>query len=204
MQTLINSLYLVVKWTFNQETEKNHYFVLVELTTSFPVRVFHSLLNGIVIYVVMNAMKRKGHLLQFSDVFQFFKKLSKKVFFSLLISDVIISSPLSVTQALLRKDIGMTIIYYAFGFFLNWIFGFSPILILEDPSLSIPSVFVWSVHSAFSTHYFTNVLVCSSMVYLGGPLIFFTPLFIIFQLITFYDIFGFSSASEVHLSTETN
>ena len=91
-----------------------------------------------------------------------------------------------------------------FVFLIHWIFGFSPILILEDPSLSIPSVFVWSVHCSFSTGNFANVFVCSLIVYTGAPLILLTQLIIIFQLITFYDIFGFSSASEVHLTTELN
>ena len=127
MQTLINSLYLVVKWTLDPNSEKNHYFILVELTTSFPIRIFHSLLNGIVIYVVMKAMKRRGHILQFSDVFQFFKNISKKTFFSLLFSDIIISSPMSVAQVLFQKDLSMTVIYYAFVCFLNsldfWFFS---------------------------------------------------------------------------------
>ena len=202
IETFVNATLLVVKWYFDKECETNQFMILVELASSLPVRITHSILNAGVIYIVMNAMKRKGHLIDFIDARLFLKKLTNKVFFGLLLSDVVISSPLAVSQVLKQKDSILSLVYYIFGFFLNWLFGFTPILILEDSALSITTTFVWCTHSAFSPQFFNTIFINNLLVYCGAPLIVIVPFLIIFQLITFYDIFGFSSASEVHLATE--
>ena len=201
VEVLLNSFFLIGKWLIDGRPNETNSQIAVDLTASFIVRALHALLINSVYFVVMNLIKRKGHDLHLNDAKLFIQSFKNRDFLALFLSDVLISSPYAVMQALLPNDPILSIIYYELGFFLNWLFGLVHILILEDNSIPITTVFVWCVHSTFSPQTFLSVLVCHLVVFATAPLILFTPVCIVFQIITFYEIFGFSSAAEVHLST---
>ena len=202
VETLGNAGLLIVRWYVEQVTETpNSYFVLIELTADLPVRILHSLLNMILLHVLMNTVKRRGHVLCLSDLMDIQKFTNFKLVFSMIISDIMLSSPFAVAQALYKKDIILALIYLAFGFFMNWIFGLAPILMMEDQSISFLTAHIWSAHSSFQTS-MSSVFLCNFFIFVLTPFVIFTPLNLILQLLTFYEIFGFFSASEVHFTID--
>lgn len=203
-EILGNAALLIFQWTIDQETPKSNYLVLIQLTASFPARIFHSILNVIVLYILMNAIKRRGHAILLSEIMGILKIFSKKLFFSMVLSDIILSSPLTVAQTLIQKDLVLSLIYLVFAFFLNWLFGLAQILLIEDQNIPIITAHIWSASAAFQPSTFSSIALSSIAIFLGTPLIFLTPILLILQLLTFYEIFGYASPSEVHLTTEEN
>ena len=202
LQTLGNAALLILRWYVENITETpNSYFVLIQLTADLPVRIFHSLLNMLVLHVLMKTVKRRGHVLCLSDLIDVSCLLKPKLILSMILSDILLSSPFAIAQVLFEKDVILALIYLAFGFFLNWIFGLAPILMMEDPNISILTAHIWSAHSSFHTS-MSSVFLCTLFIFILTPFVIFTPLNLILQLLTFYEIFGFYSASEVHFTIE--
>ena len=98
----------------------------------------------------------------------------------------------------IRSGMGSDI--YVFGFFLNWLFGNAQFLLFEDPQLSIGYCFIWSAAASFSPKYFSVILISYLFVFFTSPLIITTPLLIVLQALTFFEVFGYSSPSEVQFS----
>lgn len=204
LQTLGNSALLYAKWSIDKDVPKNNFIVLVQITSSIPIRILHSLLNLAVLYIVMCAIKRRGHDLVLSDVLQLKDILSLKLVAVCVVYDIMLSSPLSIAQALFHKDLVLSLIYFAFGFFLNWLFGLAIFLIVEDQSLSSVTVFVWSASAALSGSTFLSIAATSLFSLFVTPFVILTPILLVLQVLTFYETFGFFSAAEVHLAAEGN
>lgn len=203
-EILGNSTILVFMWTIHQNPPKTNYHILIQLTTSIPVRVFHSILGMSVLYVLMNALKRRGHSIQLTDLTGIFKIFSKKLILAMVFSDIILSSPLTVAQTLVQKDLVLALIYFVFAFFLNWLFGLAQILLIEDQNISLVTAHIWSACAALQPSTFVSVALASFTIFIGTPFIFLTPVLLVLQLLTFYEIFGYASPAEVHLTTEEN
>lgn len=203
-EILGNAALLIFQWTVNQDSPKTNYQVLIQLTASLPVRIFHAILNMVILYVLMNAIKRKGHTILLSDLTAVLKIFSPKLFISMVFSDIVLSSPLTVAQTLVQKDIVLALIYLVFAFFLNWLFGLAQFLLIEDHNIPLITAHIWSASAALQPSTFSSVALSSIAVFAGTPLIFLTPILLVLQLLTFYEIFGYASPAEVHLATEEN
>lgn len=204
LQTLGNSALLYAKWSIDKDVPKNNFLVLVQITASVPMRILHSLLNMMVLYIVMCSIKRRGHELILADIISLKDIISFKLILVCIVYDIILSSPLSVAQALVHKDIVLSLIYFAFGFVLNWLFGFAIFLVIEDQEIPTVTVFIWSAAAALSGSTFSSIATTSLFSLVATPLIILTPLLLVLQVLTFYETFGFFSPAEVHLATEGN
>ena len=202
IETIGNAALLVLQWSFDKDSPKTNHLILVQITANWPIKIWRSLLNSFVLYIVLSAIKRKGNILNLTDIFNLKLIFTKKTLFLMFISDIILSSPLSISQALISSDIVWAIIYLIVGFILNWIFGMSQILLFEDFNLPISFYFIWSASVTFSSTYFSSIFFSYLFIFISTPLIITTPLLLVLQIITFFDIFGFSSPDEVHLTSK--
>jgi hypothetical protein len=197
-ETMGNAGLLLVQWAIDTDSPRDGRLLLVQLTASWPVRVWVSLLNSLVLYVVLQALKRRGNELSLSDIFGMRTVMSWKIFVSMFISDVILSSPLEIAQTLLESDLAWAAIYVLFGFVLNWLFGMTQVLIFEDPNLSIVSCFVWSAAMALDAATFCPVIIACAFIFVATPLVITAPVLIVLQLLTFFEVFGYRSPAEVY------
>lgn len=203
-QTIGNAGLLVLQWTIDKDSPRTSYLILVQLTANWPVRLWRALLNCCVLHVVLQALKRRGNELILSDVLGVRAIMSWKLLIAIFLTDMVLSSPLAISQALLYTDLVWAVIYMIFGFILNWLFGMTQILLFEDPSLSIGSCFVWSAAAALSPYAFSCVLMSCLFIFVTMPLVVTTPFLLVLQLLTFFEVFGFSSPVEVHYTVEAN
>jgi hypothetical protein len=112
------------------------------------------------------------------------------MFVAMFINDIVLASPVTIAQALLASDFVWSVIYFVFGFLLNWLFRFGQWLLLEDQSLSIMSCFVWSAATALNPATFSMVLVFCLLVFFVTPLIVTTPFVLVLQVLVFFELFG--------------
>ena len=201
-QTIGNAGLLVFQWTLDKDTPRTSYLILVQLTANWPVRLWRSLLNTCVLNVVLQGLKRRGNEILLSDILGVRAIMSWKLFFSMFLTDMVLSSPLAISQALLSSDFVWAVIYMIFGFLLNWLFGMTQVLLFEDPSLSIGSCFVWSAAAALSPYAFSVILGSCLFIFVTMPFVVTTPFLLVLQLLTFFEVFGFSSPAEVHYTVD--
>jgi hypothetical protein len=114
------------------------------------------------------------------------------------VTDIVLASPIAIAQALLATDVIWAAVYLVFGFLLNWLFGMVQVLLFEDSELSIGTCFVWSAAVSLSPSLFSVIFFSCLFVFLMTPLVVTTPFLIVFQLLTFFEAFGYSSPAEVH------
>ena len=203
-ETVGNAGLLVFQWTLNKDAPRSSYLILVQLTANWPIRIWRSILNTCVLNVVLNAMKRRGNEILLSDIMGIRSIMTWRIFLSMFITDIVLASPMAIAQALLSSDLVWAVIYMIFGFLLNWIFGNAQILLFEDPNLSFGSCFVWSAAASLSPNSFSVILISYIFVFFTTPLIITTPVLLFLQMLTFFEIFGYSSPTEVHYTTQIN
>ncbi|OHT16811.1 hypothetical protein TRFO_12885 [Tritrichomonas foetus] len=201
-ETVGNAGLLVFQWTLNKDAPRSSYLILVQLTANWPIRIWRSILNTCVLNVVLLAMKRRGNEIILSDIMGIRNIMSWRIFFSMFLTDIVLASPMAIAQALMQSDLVWAVIYMIFGFLLNWLFGNAQILLFEDSSLSFGSCFIWSAAAALSPNTFTVILISYIFVFFTTPLIVTTPLLLVLQMLTFFEVFGYSSPSEVHYTTQ--
>jgi hypothetical protein len=195
----------MVQWTIEKDAPRNGYAILVQLAANWPIRLWRSILNGCVLHVVLQGLKRRRNEIVVMDLMGIRNVMTWKIFVSLFISDVILASPMTIAQALFSTDSVWAVIYLIFGFLLNWLFGFAQVLLFEDPALTPMSCFVWSAAAALDPAVFVDVLISCLCVFLLAPLIVMTPFLFILQLLTFFDVFGYRSPAEIyHTPTAEN
>ncbi|KAK8886708.1 hypothetical protein M9Y10_042175 [Tritrichomonas musculus] len=195
-----NAGLLVFQWTLDKDSPISSYLILVQLTANWPIRIWRSILNTCVLNVVICCMKSRGNELVLSDIMGIRNIMTWRIFLSMFLTDIILASPVAIAQALLSSDLVWAVIYMFFGFFLNWLFGNAQFLLFEDPQLSIGYCFIWSAAASFSPKYFSVILISYLFVFFTSPLIITTPLLIVLQALTFFEVFGYSSPSEVQFS----
>jgi len=203
-ETIGNAALLVFQWTIDKDSPKTNYLILVQLTANWPVRLWRSILNTGVIHVVLGALKRRGHVLQLSDLTSGTGLFSWRMLILMFVTDVVLSSSMSIAQALLSTDIVWAIVYMVSGFILNWLFGMAQVLLFEDPNLNIASYFIWSATAALTPSFFFSILSSCVCVFFLTPLIITTPVLLVLQMLTFFEVFGFSSPAEVHYTANEN
>jgi hypothetical protein len=201
-QTMGNAGFLLLQWTIDKDAPRDGHLLLVQLTASWPVRVWASLLNSLVLYAVLQALKRRGNELSLSDILGMRTVMSWKICVSMFINDIILSSPLAIAQTLLESDLGWAAIYVLMGFLLNWLFGMAQVLIFEDPNLSVVSCFVWSAAMALDAATFCPVILAYAFIFVATPLVVTTPVLIVLQLLTFFEVFGYRSPAEVYCAPQ--
>jgi hypothetical protein len=201
-ETMGNATLLLLQWAIDKDAPRDGHLLLVQLTASWPVRVWVSLLNGLVLYAVLQALKRRGNELSLSDIVGMRTVISWKICVAMFISDILLSSPLAIAQALLESDLRWAAIYVLIGFVLNWLFGMAQVLIFEDPNLSVLSCFVWSAAMALDTSTFCPVILTYAFVFVATPLLVTTPVLIVLQLLTFFELFGYRSPAEVYYAPQ--
>lgn len=197
-----NSVVLLIQWAIDANAPKSGFQILVILTASWPLTIWRSLLNICVMHVLISAMKRKGHKIFLSDLTGTLRILSIKLVLATIASDSILASPMEIAQTLFPTSFVWAIIYLVFGFLLNWVFSMAQILVYEDQSIPFLSSFIWSAAAALSPSSFASVAVANLAIFFGAPLIISTPFVMVLQFITFFEIFGYASAEEVHFSTQ--
>jgi hypothetical protein len=202
-ETMGNACLLVLHWTIDKDSPKSGYLVLVQLTANWPVRIWRSVLNICLLHVVLQSLKRRGNELDLSDIIGIRSVLTLRIFVSVFVSDVVLSSPLAVAQALISSDLVWAIVYLIFGFLLNWLFGLAPILLFEDPNLSIVSCFVWSAAIALDPATCALVFVSCAVIFLATPLLVSTPFLLVLQVLTFFEVFGYKTAAEVYYTPQS-
>jgi hypothetical protein len=202
-ETMGNAGLLVFHWTIDRDSPKSGYLSLVQLTANWPVRIWRSVLNICLLHVVLQSLKRRGNELDLSDIIGVRSVLTLRIFFSVFVSDVVLSSPLAIAQALMSSDLIWAAVYLVFGFLLNWLFGLAQILLFEDPNLSIVSCFVWSAAIALDPATFTLVFVSCAVVFVTTPLVVSTPFLLVLQILTFFEVFGYRTASEVYYTPQS-
>jgi hypothetical protein len=143
-----------------------------------------------VLNVVLQGVRRADRDLRLRDLLDVQRLLSAKMFVVMFINDIILASPIAVAQALLASDFVWAVIYFVFGFLLNWLFGFGQLLLFEDQNLSILSCFVWSAASALDPATFSSVLISYVVVFFVAPLIVTTPFVLVFHVLVFFELFG--------------
>jgi hypothetical protein len=201
-ETMGNAGLLLLRWAIDKDAPRDGHLLLVQLTASWPVRVWVSLLNSLVLYAVLQALKRRGNELSLSDIFGMRTVMSWRIFVSMLISDIILCSPLEIAQTLLESDFAWAAIYVVIGFVLNWLFGMAQVLVFEDPNVSVVSCFVWSAAMALDTSTFCTVIVAYAFIFVATPLVVTAPLLIVLQLLTFFEVFGYRSPAEVYYAPQ--
>jgi len=70
----------------------------------------------------------------------------------MVFSDIILSSPITVAQTVFRKDIVLSLIYFVFAFFLNWLFGFAQILLIDDQNITKTSIDISKIINDVKNH----------------------------------------------------
>lgn len=203
-ETIGNAGLLVFQWTLDKDSPRSSYLVLVQLTANWPIRIWRSILNTCVLHVVLSCMKRRGNEIILSDVMGIRSIMTWRIFFSMFLTDIVLASPVAIAQALFSTDLVWAVIYMIFGFILNWLFGNAQILLFEDPHLSVWSCFIWSANAALSPKTFTPILISYTFVFFTTPFIITTPLLIVLQILTFFEVFGYSSPTEVLYPTSIN
>jgi hypothetical protein len=181
----------------DRESPSDGSFVLVQLTANWPARVWRTALNTCLLNVVVQGLRRQENELSLGDIVRTRQILTWKLFVSMIISDVLLVSPMAIAQVLLGTDLFWAMVYAVIGFLLNWAFGLAQILVFEDPSLSIGACFVWSAAIAFDAGTFSVVLVSSLVVVFATPLIVTAPFLLVLQMLTFFEVFGYRSPAEV-------
>jgi hypothetical protein len=200
-ETIGNAGLLVLQWTLDKDSPRTSYLILVQLTANWPVRLWRSILNACVLNVVLQAMKRRSKELLLSDLLGIRTIISWKIFLSMFVTDIVLASPMAIAQALLSSDLVWALIYLIFGLLLNWLFGMAQILLFEDSSISIPSCFVWSAAMSLNPGCFSMILSSYLVIFFATPLVVTTPFLLVLQLLTFFEIFGYSSPAEVYFSS---
>lgn len=203
-ETVGNAGLLVFQWTLDKDSPKSSYLILVQLTANWPIRIWRSILNTIVLHVVISCVKRRGSELELSDIMGIRSIMTWRIFLSMFLTDIVLASPMAIAQALFSSDFVWAVIYMIFGFILNWLFGNAQILLFEDPQLSFGSCFIWSAYAALSPNSFSVILISYLFVFLATPLIITTPILLVLQILTFFEVFGYSSPSEVHYTIPLN
>lgn len=196
-ETVGNAALLVFQWTLDKDSPKSSHLILVQLTANWPIRIWRSILNTCILNVVISCIKRRGNELLLSDITGVRRIMTWRIFLSMFLTDIILASPMAIAQALFSSDFVWALIYMIFGFILNWLFGNSQILLFEDPQLSFGSCLVWSAYTALSPNSFFVILISYLFVFLATPLIVTTPILLVLQMLTFFEVFGYSTPSEV-------
>jgi hypothetical protein len=199
--TVGNAGILVFQWTIEKNFTTSKRMVIFQLTASMPVRLLRALLNYCVLRICINSIKRRGYKLEFFDLKDIIKSLQFSTFAKILFASEILSSPLCKAQALLPIDKPLANVYFIAGFFLNWLFSMVPILIIEDNNVPLISCFIWSAAMALNGQYNGSNFLCTLITFVLSPLIIGTPVLIMLQLLNFFEAFGYSSPSEVQLTT---
>lgn len=203
-ETIGNAGLLVLQWTLDKDTPKTSYLILVQLTANWPVRLWRSFLNTCILHVLLQAMKRRGNEILLGDLMGIKSVMSFRLFLSMFISDIILASPMAIAQALLSSDLVWAVIYIIFAFLTNWVFSNAQILLFEDPELSFPTCLIWSAASALSPSSFSVILISTTFIFFTAPFIITTPLLLVLQILTFFEVFGYSSPAEVHYTSQIN
>ena len=187
-----NASLLAIQWTLDKSFSHSPHQIVMQITANMPVNLWAGLINTIVIYTILAALKRPDHKIQFSDLLSIKNVVSLNFVSSCLILHLILSSPLLISHALLLFNITWTIIYWLFGFFLNYLFALGQFLIIEDPSISLTSCLVWSVAASFSPETIVTIMLTHAVVFFLYPYLITVPFCIILQITTFYEVFGYS------------
>lgn len=202
IETVGNGVLLLLHKFLKKESRENDSNTLVILTASWPVKVLRAFLNLCVTHVIASALKRRSGEILLDDLFSIKHHTNMKVFFRFFVIDIILASPISIAHALLSSDVVWSVAYFVIGLLTNWVFGLSQMLIYEDRELSLVSALIWSASAAFNPTYFTMMIVTVAFIYVCNMIVVFSPMFLILWQIVFFEIFGFSSPSEVHFTNE--
>ena len=199
-----NTIVLICLWTLNPSTPKTPTFIVIQLTSSWLAKLWRSILSTSIIYVILSAVKRRGHDIFLNDIFAIKNHLSFKFVLSIFVITFLLTSPIAIAQALFSVEFLWSLVYIIFGLLFNAIFGMAQILIIEDPSISLFSCFVWSASAALSPSTFTTVLLSYLIGFILTFFIITEPLALVLQMLTFFEVFGYSSPAEVHYTTQLN
>jgi hypothetical protein len=196
-ETLGSAALLLLQWVVDGDAPPSGALILVYLAANWPVRVWRSLLNACVLHAVLRALKRQPVELSLADVPGIRSVLTWKLFAGMVLSDLLLTSPVTVAQALLPFDRAWALVYAVLAFLLNWAFGFAQVLLFEDSSLSIVSSFVWSATVGLDRETAWPVFAAATAVFVAIPLVVAAPFLLVLQLLTFFEAFGFPSPEEI-------
>ena len=195
-----NATILIAKCTLDPSQETHT--IIVQLTANLPCRILRSFLDMCVYYIMMCAIKRRNYAVDLMDAKVLLSPtFSLFTFFKNFLLTELLTFPITAAQALIACDTTLCVIYFILGFLLNLLFGMSPLLIIEDQSISTITSLIWSASTTINSQYKVSIFICTAINFLCSPLIFPSPFLIILQIITFYEAFGYSSPTEVHFTT---
>ena len=199
IQTVGNAGLLVLQWVFDKNVPEKSYLLLVQLTAKWPIRILRSFLNAVVTNTILLALKRKDNKIIISDILTIKSVLSIKFCCTMFINDILLASPISVAITVFTRDPLWGFIYLIFGFVLNWFFGFTQILLFENPNLTVLDYFVWSISSIMtSNNILMMVMITKLLELIASPLIITTPVLLVLEALSFYEVFGFATSAEVN------
>lgn len=196
LETIGNSFILLIQWSLFSIPE-NENILLVDLTASWTIRIYRSILHIMITHIINSMVKRRGNIIDFNDFTTLPKYFNFKTVFLYFFCDTFITSPVTVAHTLMSIDIALALTYLIMSLLLNWLFGMIQCIIYEDQCLPFIDCIVWSCSAALSPLSIQQTLFSSLVESFGTIFVIPVPILLLFHSLTFYEIFGYSSPDEI-------